>query len=36
MAAIKPFRHMVVYPVMLREFELSWQAHADDRATAGG
>jgi hypothetical protein len=34
MAAIKPFRYLVVYPVMLREFELSWQARADDRATA--
>jgi hypothetical protein len=34
MAAIKPFRHLFVYPAMLREFERSWQARADDRATA--
>jgi Protein of unknown function (DUF2867) len=36
MAAIKPFRHMVVYPVMLREFELAWQARADARPVVGG
>jgi hypothetical protein len=36
MAAIKPFRHLLVYPFMLREFERSWQARADDRATARG
>lgn len=36
MAAIKPFRHLFVYPPMLREFERQWQARADDRATAGG
>ncbi len=36
MAAIKPFRHLLVYPPMLREFERLWQARADDRATAGG
>jgi Protein of unknown function (DUF2867) len=36
MAAIKPFRHLVVYPVMLQEFERSWQARADARATARG
>ena len=36
MAAIKPFRYLIVYPVMLREFERSWQALADDRAAARG
>jgi hypothetical protein len=36
MAAIKPFRLLVVYPLMLREFELRWQARADRRATARG
>jgi len=36
MAAIKPFRHLLVYPAMLPEFERSWQARADDRATARG
>jgi hypothetical protein len=35
MGAIKPFRHLAVYPAMLREFERSWQARADDRAAAG-
>jgi hypothetical protein len=34
MAAIKPFRYLFIYPAMLREFERSWQAHADDRAAA--
>lgn len=36
MAAIKPFRHLVVYPITIREFELAWQARDDDRATARG
>jgi hypothetical protein len=36
MAAIKPFRYLFIYPAMLREFELSWQARADDRARARG
>lgn len=31
MAAIKPFRYLVVYPAMLREFERAWQAGADRR-----
>lgn len=35
MAAIKPFRHLFVYPAMLGEFERSWQARADARAAAG-
>jgi hypothetical protein len=34
MAAIKPFRHLIVYPLMLREFELAWQARGGDRDTA--
>jgi Protein of unknown function (DUF2867) len=34
MAAIKPFRHLLVYPAMLKEFERSWQARADAHATA--
>lgn len=33
MAAIKPFRHLIVYPAMLREFERSWQARAEARTT---
>ena len=36
MAAIKPFRHLLVYPPMLRELERSWQARADARAAAPG
>lgn len=28
MAAIRPFRHLVVYPAMLREGERAWQAPA--------
>ena len=28
MAAIKPFRHAIVYPLMLREFARRWQASA--------
>lgn len=34
MAAIRLFRYLVIYPAMIREFELSWQARADDRAAA--
>ncbi len=32
MAAIKPFRHMVVYPPMLREFGRRWDARATEPA----
>jgi len=28
MAAIRPFRHLIVYPAMLREIEREWRAHA--------
>ena len=28
MAAIKPFRHLIVYPLMLRDFAHRWQASA--------
>lgn len=28
MAAIKPFRHLIVYPALLREMEREWQAPA--------
>jgi hypothetical protein len=28
MAAIKPFRHLIVYPAMMREIEREWRAHA--------
>jgi Protein of unknown function (DUF2867) len=32
MAAIKPFRHLVVYPPMLREFGRRWQVRATEPA----
>ena len=35
MAAIRPFRHLIVYPPMLRRIEREWQAaQAGDRAPA--
>jgi hypothetical protein len=30
MAAIRPFRYLIVYPEMMRELERAWQAHAED------
>jgi uncharacterized protein DUF2867 len=30
MAAIRPFRHLIVYPAVLRELERTWRAGADD------
>ncbi len=34
MAAIKPFRHLVVYPLMIRQFGRAWEARAADPAPA--
>jgi hypothetical protein len=34
MAAIKPFRHLVVYPPMMRELGRRWRARAADPTTA--
>jgi hypothetical protein len=34
MAAIRPFRHMIVYPTMMREIERGWRALADDPTPA--
>jgi hypothetical protein len=34
MAAIAPFRHLIVYPPMLRELGREWQARAGDPAPA--
>ena len=34
MAAIRPFRHLIVYPTMMREFEREWRARAGARAAA--
>jgi hypothetical protein len=35
MAAIKPFRHLVVYPALMRAIERDWQTNASPRSTAG-
>ena len=35
MTAITPFRHLIVYPTMMREVERAWSSHAHDPATAG-
>jgi hypothetical protein len=35
MAAIKPFRHLLVYPVILRELDRAWRASAE-RPTSQG
>jgi hypothetical protein len=32
MAAIRPFRHLIVYPALLREGALEWRAHGGDAA----
>jgi len=34
MAAIKPFRHLIVYPRMIGEIGRTWQARPDDPGTA--
>jgi len=34
MAAIKPFRHLIVYPQMLRQIERAWRARAGDQTPA--
>ena len=31
MAAIKPFRHLIVYPPMLRQIEREWRARVPAR-----
>jgi uncharacterized protein DUF2867 len=32
MAAIKPFRHLLVYPQLMRDLERHWRARAGDTA----
>ncbi|MBA3562234.1 MAG: DUF2867 domain-containing protein [Actinobacteria bacterium] len=32
MAAIRPFRHLIVYPTMMRQIERKWRARAGERA----
>ena len=34
MAAIRPFRHLIVYPSMLRQIEREWRARAGDTTPA--
>ena len=34
MAAIRPFRHVIVYPPMLRELERQWRERLDDERAA--
>jgi hypothetical protein len=34
MAAIKPFRHLIVYPQMMQQIERAWRARARDQAPA--
>jgi hypothetical protein len=34
LTAIRPFRHLVVYPAMLRDMERSWSAGGDEPAPA--
>ena len=34
MAAIRPFRHLIVYPPMLREIEREWRARAGEPTAA--
>jgi hypothetical protein len=30
MAAIRPFRHLIVYPAMVRQIEREWRARTGD------
>ena len=34
MAAIRPFRHLIVYPPLIRELEREWRARADEPTAA--
>ena len=34
MAAIRPFRHLIVYPQMMQQIERAWQASARDQTRA--
>jgi hypothetical protein len=34
MAAIRPFRHLIVYPAMLRQIERAWMAGGENRPRA--
>jgi hypothetical protein len=34
MAAIRPFRHLIVYPALMRQIERQWRARPDERTPA--
>lgn len=34
MAAIKPFRHLIVHPALMRAIERDWQTNASPSSTA--
>jgi hypothetical protein len=34
MAAIMPFRHLIVYPALMRQIERAWRARAGDPTPA--
>ena len=36
MAAIKPFRYLIVYPALMRQIGREWRARADDSMESGG
>jgi hypothetical protein len=36
LAAIKPFRHLIVYPRMMQQIERAWGARARDQTPAHG
>lgn len=36
MLAIKPFRHLIVYPALMREADREWRAREAERVAAGG
>jgi len=36
MAAIAPFRHLIVYPALMRQIELGWSARTPSRARPDG
>jgi hypothetical protein len=35
MAAIRPFRHLIVYPAMLRQLERAWRARTGEPRADG-
>jgi Protein of unknown function (DUF2867) len=35
MAAIKPFRHLIIYPALMRRIGRNWRERADERSPSG-